>query len=254
MGVVVAVVLGLCAAASAAAAAEPALYECAKAEKVGGKYTGRYKNSKCTEEDAERTGEHEAREGVGKGKAFKLKGAGANWEILGWGGWACTASTMTGKWSNPTEATGVLLTFTGCEVGHKQIENDGAALGEIKTVALTAEIGYIEGGSAKHEVGVRLSPESGAYLVPAMHMAELEMRLSGAIIGRLISQTNVFTTELWLLYQQSAGVQQLTKLEGGPDSRLFMEMTSGGGEFGAPGELAWANEFLGKSENLMVKA
>ncbi len=70
-----ALALGVVASASASAA-EPAFYECVKARKVDGKYTGRFTNRLCSEEasaeeiEKGETNTHELREGIGKGRAW----------------------------------------------------------------------------------------------------------------------------------------------------------------------------------------
>jgi hypothetical protein len=268
----VAVVALTAVAAGSAAAAEPALYECGKAGKETVKYisggkeksksvaTGSYTEKKCATLAPAGTyraggapeGKYELREGIGKGKAFKGKGKGANLEIKGVGGVACTSSSDTGKFTGPKSAGGVSVTFKGCELLHHQCSNT-ATLGEIKTNLLKGEIGYIEGGKAKHEVGVALSAETGLYEAE-FHCAELELRVAGAVIGLVTSPKNVFTKEATLLFRQSAGEQAIKKLEGGLEQFLLTEGRSGGGAYGSPSESGESDEVTNKGEELELKA
>lgn len=239
-------------ASAAASASEPALYECAKAPKVGKSYTGGYNNKTCTEVNGTHEGKYELQEGIGKGKAFKGKGKGANLEVKELGGVSCTSSADSGKFTGPKTAGGVEVTFKGCELNHHQCENT-ATLGEVKTNLLKGEVGYVEGGKAKHEVGVLLTAQSGPYLAE-FHCAELELRVSGGVIGLVTSAENVFTKEATLLFQESTGEQRIKQLEGGPVEKLFTEVKSGVGGYGAPAESGEADEVTNKGETLELKA
>ncbi|MGO9490061.1 MAG: hypothetical protein ACLQBB_13675 [Solirubrobacteraceae bacterium] len=254
----IAIVAFAAVAASSASAAEPALYECAKATKNAEKhYTGEYNNKTCSEVNAKHEGKYELQEWnltskKGKIKAFKGKGKGANLEVKELGGISCTSSSDTGEFTGPKSASKVLVTFKGCELAHHQCENT-ATLGEIKTNALKGEIGYIEGGRAKHEVGVALSAETGLYEAE-FKCGELELRVSGAVIGLVTSTQNAFTNEATLLFQQSAGEQRLKKLEGGPTDVLLTETRKVGGEYSGAAESGEATETTGKGETLELKA
>jgi hypothetical protein len=239
-------------AAAGASAAEPALFECAKAPKVGKFFTGGFNNKTCSEANPEHKGKYELQEGIGKGKAFKGKAKGANLEVKGLGGVACTSNSDVGKFTGPKTGAGIVVTFKGCELNHHQCES-GATLGTIITNPLKGEVGYIEGGKAKHEVGVAITAESGLFEAE-FHCAEIELRVSGTVIGLLTSAKNVFTKEATLLFQQSAGEQRLKKLEGGPEVHLVAEVRSPGGEFGAPTEAGESDEVTNKGETLELKA
>jgi hypothetical protein len=253
----------LSAAAASASAAEPTLYECVKATKVGTKYTGSYTNSTCTKLATEK----EIEEGLtnkfekaefslahkkGIAKPFKGSGKGANLEVKSLGGVACTSSTNTGKFTGPKTAGGVVATFKGCELLHHQCSNT-ATLGEVKTNPMKGEVGYIEGGKERHEVGFALTAESGPYEAE-FHCAEFTLRVSGTVIGLITSKLNVFTKEAKLLFQQSAGEQRLKKLEGGPSVNLLTEFKVGSGEFGSPAESGEATEVKNTGETLYLKA
>lgn len=255
IGVVLSLVMALAVsalAASGASAAEPALYECAKAAKVEKKETGGYNNKTCSEVNAKHEGKYELQEGIGKGKEFKGKAGGSNLEVKGLGGVACTSNSDTGKFTGPKSAGDILVTFKGCELNHHQCES-GATLGEIKTNPLKGEVGYVEGGKARHEVGVEISAETGLYEAE-FHCAEIQLRVSGGVIGVVTSAKNVFTKEATLLFRESSGEQDVKKLEGMPEEFLVAEVRSPGGEYGAPTESGESDEVTNKGEELELKA
>lgn len=242
---------------ASASAAEPALFECAKAPKVEKKYTGRYTDKKCSKEASEaerlegKTNKYELKEGVGKGKEFKGKGAGANLEVVGIGGVACTSSSDEGKFASPKTAAGITVTFKGCELSGHKCENTGKA-GEIKTNPLKGVVGYIN--RATHEVGVDLSAESGTYEAK-FDCGELEMRVSGSVVGLVTSPLNVFTKVATLEFTQSAGRQHVQSLEGEPKDTLVSEIAKLGTEsWGGPAESGESTEVTNKGEELELKA
>jgi hypothetical protein len=246
-------------ASASAAAAEPALYECAKAVKVGKKYTGGYNNKTCGEVNGAHEGKYELQEWnlaakKGKAKPFKGKGKGANLEIIGVGGVACTSYTDAGKFTGPKTGGEVVAIFKGCELLHHQCESPGESAGTIKTDPLKGEVGYIQGGASKHEVGILLTPESGE-LLGEFHCAEEEFRVYGGVIGLLTSTKNVFTKEATISFEDTAGVQKYKKLEGGPEEDLQSELGVDGewfeGEFLESGE---STEVTNKGETLELKA
>lgn len=238
-------------------ASEPALYECAKLTKVEGKYHGLYTEKKCAKEATEteraegKKNAYELREGIGKGKKFKGKGAGANLEIKGLGGVTCTSSADEGYFTGPKTAGKVSVTFKGCELSGHKCENTGKA-GEVKTNLLKGEIGYVN--KEAHEVGVDLSAESEPYEA-AFKCGELEMRVSGSVIGVVKSPINVFTKVATLDFEQSAGHQHVQNLEGQPKDTLGTEVAKlGTKSFGEAFESGESTEVTNKGEELELKA
>lgn len=253
-------VLGILLAAFAPAgalAAEPALYECAKQTKVEKKYHGRFTEKKCATEATEaqqaegKKNAYELREGIGKGKGFKGKGGGTNLEVKGLGGVTCTASSDAGAFTGPKTAGKVSVVFKGCALLGHSCENASKA-GEIKTNTLKGEIGYIN--KETHEVGVDLSPETGLYEA-TFHCGEIEMRVSGSVIGVVKSPLNVFTKVATLDFEQAAGRQDVEGFEGEPNDTLGTEIAKLGtesfGEAFGSGEEA---EVTNKGEELELKA
>jgi hypothetical protein len=239
--------------ASAAMAEEPAIYECAKAPKVEKKYTGHYSSKKCEASSyhAEGGQKYELQEWnlaakKGKTKAFKGKGGGANLEIEGVGGVTCTKSTNTGSFTGPKTAGKITAIFTGCLLHSAPCTSAGAKSGEVKTKALDGIVGYIN--KAKDEVGVELKAEGGLYEAEFV-CGELNLRVSGAVVGKVKPPYNHFTKETTLVFEQSGGVQNPTKLEGGPTAALCTEIDEG-----ACHPSAESTETTGKGEELELKA
>ncbi len=273
--------------AASASAAEPALYECAKAGKetvewkegAPGKektkkkavYTGGYLDKKCTEAtsaDVYRIkgahpgpeGKYELQEGVGKGKEFKGKGAGADLETPV-GEVRCTSSADAGKFTGPK--TGYLTaTFKSCAtLGHK-CNSVGAATGEIKTEELEGEVGYISGGGGSSpRVGVDLKPKTGSVMALfTCNPEELHLRVTGSVIGEVEPTYNRFTKEATVKLLSSSGHQAIEKMEGGVKDTLLEESLFGGTlpvelePEASRGASAEKDVVTNKGEELMLKA
>lgn len=254
-----AVVFGI--SVASASAGLPALYECAKASKVNGKYTGRFSEKKCSKEasakeiEEGKKNKYELKEGIGKGKAFKGKGSAGNLEVEGVGEVQCSASVDTGKFNSPKTADEVKVTFTGCvTLGHK-CESAGAKEGEIKTNTLEGEVGYLAGGGTEHPtVGVDLKPQSPATSLAEFtcNPEELNLRVIGSVVGEVEPPYNVFTKEATLKFHSHNGIQEWERLEGGATDTLLTESCFGCKPSGeAPsGE---SQVITNKGEELMLK-
>jgi hypothetical protein len=246
MGVCAVLVVVAALAPAGASAAEPAWFECAKAVKVEGHYTGRYSNSSCTEENAKHEGKFEAAEGA----ETTIKGTGttANIEMIGVGGFDCKSSAYSGKFTGAKSIGDIEFSFKGCGgVGNTE------TAGEIKLKPLRAELGYIEGGKAKHEVGIAFWPQEVGGDIADFKASPGERRWSGGFIGFVTSLKNGFTKELTLSFEDTAGVQKYKKLEGGPEYVLYTELGQGG-EFGEPIQSAWSMELKTKTQAIELKA
>jgi hypothetical protein len=236
-------------AASAAMAEDPAIYECAKAAKEGKTYKGHYSSKKCEASSyhAEGGQKYELQEwNKAKPKAFKGKGGGANLEIEGVGGVTCTKSSNTGQFTGGKSAGKITAIFTGCLLHSDPCTSAGAKSGEVKTKALDGVVGWIS--KAKEEVGVELKAEAGLYEAEFV-CGELNLRVSGAVIGLVKPPYNHFTKEVTLVFEQSGGVQKPTKLEGGPTAGLFTEIDEG-----VKHPSAESTEVTGKGEELELQA
>ena len=279
-------VLGVFAAVSAAAAAasEPAIYECGKASKEEAKYeskgkqktkdvyTGKYTDKHCSSPapagkyraEGKPEGKYELQEWnltakKGKAKAFKGNGKGADLEVEGLGGITCTSSSDTGKFNSPTSANQIVVTFKGCEFIGKKCESASTA-GEIVTKDLIGDVGYLQGkGTGSPKVGADISPESGEALA-TFECGEDRFAVIGSVIGE-ISPANQFTKEATFTFKQTAevGVQQWTKFEEGPEDILRTHLCAEAGcnpleQAGPGGKSAEETVVVNKGEELELKA
>jgi hypothetical protein len=242
---------GVAAASASAAEPEPALYECAKLKKNKStkKFEGQYEKG-CTTKNSKGEGKYEVKEGIGKGKVFHGSGKGADLAVAGLGGLSCTAFKDEGKFTSPTTVGKVKVTFTGCELLTRKCNSEGAKAGEIKPFPLKGEVGYIN--KAKHEVGIDLTAESGMYEAE-VQCKEYGVRVFGSVIGRA-SPINEFSKTAKLVFNESAGRQEVQNLEGMPTDVLETETNFEGGKWGNPGESGEATEAINKGELLELKA
>jgi hypothetical protein len=236
-----------------AVASEPALYECHKEAKGHGKYS---KGCKVEKEG----GGYEIKEGIGKGKPFKGKGKGANLEIKGNGGVACTSSAVTGKFTSPKTAGDVVATFKGCEFNGKKCES-GSTAGTIVTNPLKGSVGYLEGkGTKTPRVGADISAESGEVLATfkcGSTTGTDDFAVTGSVIGE-VTPVNKFTKEATFVFEEVAiGVQKWKKFEEGLEDVLVPHICTSCEDplkEGFTAESAQETTVVNKGEELMLKA
>jgi hypothetical protein len=248
--------------AASASAELPALYECAKTAKVGGKYTSKFTDKKCSKEasgkevEEGKTNKYELQEwnkAPSKVKAFKGKGGRADLAIEGFVTVACAKSTDSGKFTGPKTAGDVVATFTGCEIAGIKCSNTSKA-GEIKTNPLDGEVGYIN--KTKKEVGADLKPESSAYFAEFQceEAIPLRLRTSGSVIGR-VSPINKMTKEATFEFRESGGKQEVQKFETGlPDILITEDCKGAGCTPNGPANSAEETIVVNKGEELELKA
>lgn len=248
---------------SATASAElPEVVECAKAAKLGKKYTGDYTDKKCSKEaSAKEIEEGKTNKYVlrpwdkepSKVKAFKGKGAGSNLDVVGLGEVTCTSSTDEGKFTGPKTAGGIKVTFKGCEVDHEKCHSKSAASGEIKTNTLDGEVGYIN--KATKEVGADLKAESGPYEAEfECGVLPLDAVVKGSVIG-IVEPINKFTKEATFTFERLGTTQLPSKLEGGLPDTLVVEECGACNPIGSgEKESGMQNEVVNKGEELELLA
>ena len=245
---------GAVASASASAGSLPALYECAKVKVKG---SGKY-NKGCKVEGKHGTGEndYEIKEGFGKGKTFKAKGAGANLEAPGIGGIDCEKSSATGRFTSPTTGDAT-ATFGDCEYSGRKCNSAGAASGTIVTNPLVAVDGYLKGKETPSpQVGAAFSPESGEYLA-AFACGPYDFSVTGSVIGE-VRPVNTFSKEAVFVFRQKAiGIQEWEQFEEGPDQHLSVDLCESCADPKTEGIVSAADEELeikAKTEELELKA
>jgi hypothetical protein len=143
----------------------------------------------------------------------------------------CAADTNLGEITGPQSGV-VKIAFTGCKLKKVPCNTPGVAPGEIVTGLLSMKIGYIN--KAKKEVGVDLEEPTGAPIITFICGSATRAVVIGSVIGRITPVNKLVTPPetFKLKFAQVAGVQKITKLEGGPIDVLE---TSLGGPFEGSG-------------------
>lgn len=265
---IVAVLAVLAVMAVNAYAEEPAMWQCGAAAKEGKRYLGHYTSRTCPpssyvptggkyELEEWNVGSSEEKTGKrGKVKEFKGKSGTVLFDISDFGPFACKHGSDTGQFTGPKTVGDVNMTFAGCELNKIKCGNTATA-GEIKTKTLKGEIGYVSevfGKPVEHTtVGLDLMPESGAYVAEEIRCEILWLRIGGSVIGEVLPPYNVFTKELKLRFQESAGKQAIQSFEGMPKDTLLTE-TWGGFEWNPGVETGLSGEVVNKGEELELKA
>src|SRR6185312_1848688 len=197
-------VLGTLAASAAlaagAGAATPTWYECGKAPKLGGVFTGNYSAKNCeAASEVQGGGKYELREGIGKGKRFKGKGGASTLNVastLGSVAVQCASSAETGTPALPNLEKGVSFTFKKCvALGSKACTTASAKSGEITITGLKGTLSEIEEAP---EVAVTLESEAhpGPEGVIATFTCEgLTATIQGSITARQTQDVNVVTKQ-----------------------------------------------------------
>lgn len=142
---VAALVLATTVAATASASA-PTWFVCAKAANSG---AGHYTGKTCLESTKVATGgKYELKEGIGKGKAFKGKGAAALLSaktLTGNENVACSTSKANGTPALPGIERAVAITFKKCNgPAGEACTSAGLHAGEIRISGLTGTLGYVQ--------------------------------------------------------------------------------------------------------------
>ncbi len=161
-----------CVMATAASAAAPTWFECAKASP---KNTGNYKDKACSEASTPGQGGYVLKVGLGNkdvGKTFKGKSGEVNLHVASWLHESfvcaetendcrvkCKKASITGKDVLPSSEVEVQIVFSTCTLftSTKCTSPGAAKAGEIRTSTLSGELGYLSEPGA---VGVKLQNSS----------------------------------------------------------------------------------------------
>lgn len=142
-----------------------------------------------------------------------------------------------------TKFAEVVVTFKGCKSGTTECGTAGV----ITTTKLEGELGYIK-ATAPKEVGLELKPVTGAFA--KFECGTTKFEVSGSIIG-VITPINQFVgpsttpNHFTVTYNETAGVQAVTKLEGQPEDVL---LTSVNGATAVKSGLKTTEEIFPKAE------
>lgn len=186
--------------AAGAGAATPTWYECGKAPKLGGVFTGSYSAKNCeAASEVQGGGKYELREGIGKGKLFKGKGGASTLNVastLGSVAVQCASSAETGTPALPNLEKGVSFTFKKCvALGSKDCTTAGAKSGEVKITGLKGTLSEIEGAP---EVAVQLESEAHPGpegLIATFTCEGLTATIQGSMTASQTQDVNVVTKQ-----------------------------------------------------------
>jgi hypothetical protein len=219
LGVCLVALLTATTAVSAASAAEPAFFECAKLK--GGKYKGG-----CKEESAK--GAAELVEGIGKGKPIKWKSSTFSpfAPAINGGKLKCTKVKMTGALTGTTSFNGLHLVESNCFGGtSKFCTSAGQPPHTVVSGPLEGTLGYIN--AAEHRVGLELQGEGGADLFD-YNCEGLEEDVGGSVIGE-ITPVNAFTNAYSISFARDGeGFQSIKKFEGAPEAVPHLTLNGSG--------------------------
>lgn len=248
--------------AASASAGEPAWWECARAAKVGRKFTGRYTNRNCSSEATQReieegkTNKYEFREwdkAPGEVKAFKGKGGSVDLEERGVGGITCEANSNTGEVTGPETVGNVVVHFSGCYLNHAPCQSKGAKTGEMVTNKLNGELGYIN--SSEHRVGEDMTAAPPNLYLIEFYCSELNVRVGGSVISEVArSAYNKFSKSVTLIFNAPAGRQEVQNFEGFPKDTMLGENCDYCEPQGNQVESSGAGEVTNRGEELYLKA
>jgi hypothetical protein len=242
--------LGVASVGAASASAEgPVWWECAK--EAGGKL-----KKGCIEEGG--TGGWTLKPGIGSGKTFSAKTAGAelNTEVAGFK-ISCSILKMTGGEAVPNKLVNVHIELKGCQEGAPDCVTEGVQ--GIFSFPLAGELGWLD--KAKTRAGFSLfnEAEPGGPLFKDFRCFLVAQRAFGAVVGA-IGPVGVLAKERPVSYSVEnylgEGLTNPPWFEEGADpvgvirAQLFSE-----GEWRpAEGEPAGLiSSFVTKGENLMIR-
>ncbi|HUA75427.1 MAG TPA: hypothetical protein VL988_11765 [Solirubrobacteraceae bacterium] len=196
--------------ASAASAAEPAFFECAKL--AGGKFKG----GTCAEESAK--GNHELVEGIGA-KPLAVKSTLVDTLIPQFGPGAgkieCKKASAKGTLASPTRITKLVITQKECfSTISKFCTSAGQPKHTVATNSLEGTLGYID--AAEHRLGIDIKGEGGADIMD-FNCEGLEEVIAGSAIGE-VSPVGKSSSAFTAVFTRDAeGFQSISSFEGEPE-------------------------------------
>ena len=214
--------LGVTAAAGSASAEPPEFGRCIKQVAVNKVYSGKYKDSKCTEEasEAERAkkGKYEWFPGAVKNKQTSVGGSAALETAVKHLGVGCEAEASKGEYVGTKEVKNILVTFTGCHSGPEVCQSPGRAKGELQTNALEGTI--VWENKAKKKTDLELFPQGGVEkFIEFTCGSHLTISVRGKILVPIKNDKMTLTETL--KYKATKGIQKpdaYETLSGGKES------------------------------------
>jgi hypothetical protein len=206
----------------------PLFGRCTKVEGVKeGKttiYNGKYSSANCVTEAVESLapGKYEWTAGPGSHRKFTGTGELTTLETTGKAKVKCSVVSSSGEFTGQKTAS-ASLTFKGCEGAsllHGACQSSGAVAGEIHTVTLSGELGFIKDSEPLLPVvGLDLEPGGGAPHVAQFECSGTVVTLDGSVIGTLTPSSKM-TSALTLKFAQGKGAQKPEAFEEGPKDVL----------------------------------
>lgn len=147
----------------------------------------------------------------------------------------CTSGTSTGEVTGLKTVGKTVVTFKGCKesIFGNKCQTKGEEAGKIVTLKIKGTIGYIK-KAVPIEVGLDLQPEVAGNFVTFECGAFAKEEVKGSVIAPITPiNTKVKTTGSFTLkYEKgaSAGLQKVTKFEGGAEDVLESALNGGGFE------------------------
>ncbi len=212
----------------------PAFFECAKLK-------GAALEKGCVREGGK--GGFELREGVGKGKPFKGKGAmvelrmpALEREVT------CTSSKLSGALSSASSVSDVVIELSGCATGAVKCQSPMLKRGKIETAKLAGVIGLLPGGRG----GLDLKAESGSVLA-SFACEGHDVTVEGSVVGELTPIDTLTKTMTMTFAVNGEGFQDYKSLEGQPEDVLLTTL-AGLGTF----ESGLESVSVNKGEDLLL--
>jgi hypothetical protein len=223
-------------AAAAASAEVPEFGRCLKVEgvKVGKKtvYNGGYSNPPCTIPNGEKKGRYEWSAGGGAKKKFTGEFGATILAPVTKGTIECAGGSSEGEYTGAKTET-VTLTLESCEAlpAHQSCQNVGSAVGEVKTMSLNGELGFINKTAIPPAVGLDLKAATGEIAAAfecggGGHGTGTQVVLEGSVIGQ-IRPVNKMSPAFTVTYRTKAGKQFPEQFEGGVKDTLKTESIVG---------------------------
>ncbi|HEY4895677.1 MAG TPA: hypothetical protein VII01_06285 [Solirubrobacteraceae bacterium] len=237
----------------AASAAIPEVGRCVRVANGAGAYRG----SSCITHANVGAGKYEWMPAT-EGEKQKFTGSGNAVVVLSTGHATlrCVVANINGEYTGAKTAK-VEIEFQACtNAAGTQCQTSQAAISEIKTVPLEAELGFIKNQPPSIKVGLDLKPKSP---LPALAIYECgslteTAHIEGSVIAQ-IKPIDKMTTESNLLFKVTrAGAQVPESFEGGPKDTLSTTFMTGLESTTAPSTLSMSEETGTNANALEIKA
>jgi hypothetical protein len=199
------------------------------------KYTGKYNNKTCSEENAEGEGKYELESWEQlTNRTFKGKGgeAALSVYIKGFGvigSVTCGSSKDHGEITGPSSST-LTIELLHCEVDENKCTSSGARAGTIVLGPSSDELGYIEEGPVR--VGDAVDFVSNSSSCGDCGNGGVCLKVGGLVIGEVTGNVNTVSNEWTLAFAvNGSGEQSITHFQGEAEEHSLFTEVEGVGTF-----------------------